>query len=111
MTYIVQFKEEGEWKKTTYTCKDPVSHQFLIDFFGLNECEDYIIEEDDDELPFSDRDIFMTKERKFWASALILSGMCANYHNGMYPSDSRVKDAVYYADCLIKELCNSENNQ
>ena len=40
------------------------------------------------------------EERRFWASALILSGMCANY---AHPSESssRAKEAVWLADQLI----------
>lgn len=103
MTYIIQFKEEGEWKKTSYTTKDTVSHKFLIDFFGLNECEDFIIEEDDETLPFTDRDIFLTKERRFWAAALILSGKAANYHNSII-SNYDIEDSIRNADLLLKTL-------
>ncbi len=47
--YIIKYKEEGrEWSQTSYTCPEPVSEEYLIDFFGLNECEDFIIELDND---------------------------------------------------------------
>lgn len=45
MTYIIKYKEYGRrWSKTSYTCQEPVSEEFLIEFFGLDECEDYRIE-------------------------------------------------------------------
>ena len=45
------------------------------------------------------------EERKFLVSAIILGGMAANYHNGLYPeTDARVKTAILMADCLIKSL-------
>lgn len=45
MTYIINYKEKGRnWSQTSYTCQEPVSDQYLIDFFGLTECEDYKIE-------------------------------------------------------------------
>ena len=40
------------------------------------------------------------EERRFWASALILSGMRANYAHPS-ASSSRAKDAVWLADQLI----------
>ena len=40
------------------------------------------------------------EERKFWASVLILSGMCANYAHPS-ASSSRAKEAVWLVDQLI----------
>ncbi len=47
MTYIIHYKEYGadHWGKTSYTSSEPVSREYLIEFFGLGECEDYRIEE------------------------------------------------------------------
>jgi len=46
MTYIIKYKEYGrEWSSTSYTTPRQVSQEYLIQFFGLDECEDYIIEE------------------------------------------------------------------
>lgn len=46
------------------------------------------------------------EERRFWASALILSGMCANYaHQSASPF--RAKDAVWLADQLIRIITAS----
>lgn len=45
------------------------------------------------------------EERRFQTASRILSGMAANYHNGLYPNiEARVKTAILMADCLIKEL-------
>lgn len=47
MTYIIHYKEKGKaWSKTSYTCQEPVSREYLIDFFGLEgeEIENFIIE-------------------------------------------------------------------
>ena len=45
-TYISKFREPGrEWSSTSYTCPEPVSKDYLIELFGLTECEDYTIEE------------------------------------------------------------------
>lgn len=47
ITYIIKFKEVGrEWSSTTYTCSEPVSEDFLADFFGLrrDDVEDFAIE-------------------------------------------------------------------
>ena len=41
--------------------------------------------------------------RRFLASAIILSGMCANYAHPS-PSPFRAEDAVWLADQLIKTL-------
>ena len=43
------------------------------------------------------------EERRFLASAMIISGMCANYAHPS-PSPFRVEDAVWLADQLIKVL-------
>lgn len=45
-TYIINYKEFGrEWSSTSYSSPEPVSKEYLISFFGLEECEDYTIEE------------------------------------------------------------------
>lgn len=45
--YIIKYKEFGKkWSSTTYTSPVPKTRQFLIEFFGLEECEDYEIEEE-----------------------------------------------------------------
>lgn len=45
------------------------------------------------------------EERRFLVSAIILGGMAANYHNGLYPErEERVKTAILMADCLIQKL-------
>lgn len=45
MTYIIYYKENNkEWSQTSYTCPEPVTEEYLIQFFGLRECEDYKIE-------------------------------------------------------------------
>ena len=45
-TYIINYKEPGrEWSSTSYTSPEPVSKEYLIEFFGLDECEDYLIEQ------------------------------------------------------------------
>lgn len=44
--YIIRYKEYGkDWRSTSYSSSQPVSREYLIDFFGLNECEEYIIVE------------------------------------------------------------------
>ena len=46
MTYIIKYKEYGrEWSSTSYSSPEPVTKVYLIDFFGLTECEDYLIGE------------------------------------------------------------------
>ena len=46
-TYIIKYKEFGRaWSSTSYTSQRPVTREYLIHFFGLEECEDYIIEEE-----------------------------------------------------------------
>ena len=45
-TYIIRYKEYGrEWSSTSYSAPQPVTEKYLIEFFGLDECEDYLIEE------------------------------------------------------------------
>lgn len=45
-TYIITYKEhDKEWSSTTYTDTEPVSMEFLVQFFDLEKCEDYQIEE------------------------------------------------------------------
>ena len=49
MTYIIKYKEYGrEWSHTSYTSPEPVTEDYLISFFGLHECEDFIIEQKND---------------------------------------------------------------
>lgn len=45
--YIIHFKERDKeyWGKTSYTSPQPVTREYLIRFFGLEECEDYLIED------------------------------------------------------------------
>lgn len=46
MTFIIKYKEYGrEWSSTTYTTPRTVTEEYLIEFFGLHECEDFIIEQ------------------------------------------------------------------
>ena len=43
-TYIIKYKEYGrEWSSISYSSPEPVTREYLIDFFGLEECEDYEI--------------------------------------------------------------------
>ena len=46
-TYIIKYKDPGrEWSQTSYTSPEPVTKEYLIEFFGLEkDCEDYLIEE------------------------------------------------------------------
>lgn len=45
-TYTIKYKEFGrEWNSTSYSSPEPVTNEYLIQFFGLEECEDYSIEE------------------------------------------------------------------
>lgn len=47
MKYIIKFKEKNrEWQSTSYTCQKPVSEDYLVKFFGLDEddMEEYEIE-------------------------------------------------------------------
>lgn len=44
-TYVIHYKEPGKnWSRTSYTTPDEVTDEFLVDFFGLDDCEDYRIE-------------------------------------------------------------------
>ena len=46
-TYIIHYKEFGrEWSSTSFQTPRTVTREYLIQFFGLNECEDYFIEEE-----------------------------------------------------------------
>ena len=48
MKYIIKYKEYGrDWSSTSYTCQREVTREYLVQFFGLDECEDYLIEEED----------------------------------------------------------------
>ena len=45
-TYTIKYKEFGrEWSSTLYSSPEPVTKEYLVEFFGLTECEDYSIEE------------------------------------------------------------------
>ena len=49
MTYIIKYKEFGrDWSSTTYTSPEPVTEDYLIEFFGLHECEDFVIDNEND---------------------------------------------------------------
>ena len=49
MPYIIKYKEFGrDWSSTTYTSPEPVTEDYLIEFFGLHECEDFVIENEND---------------------------------------------------------------
>ena len=49
MTYIIKYKEFGrDWSSTSYTTQEAVTEAYLIDFFGLHECEDFTIELEND---------------------------------------------------------------
>lgn len=43
--YIIHFKEwdKKDWGQTTYSSPQTVSQEYLIQFFGLWECEDFEI--------------------------------------------------------------------
>lgn len=46
-TYKISYKDQftnGKWSSTTYSSPEEVSNKFLIEFFGLHECEEYKIE-------------------------------------------------------------------
>lgn len=52
MTYLIKYKEFGrEWSHTSYTSPEPVTEDYLISFFGLHECEDFIIEQENNLKP------------------------------------------------------------
>lgn len=44
------------------------------------------------------------EERRFWAAAMFLSGMCANYSNSPRPSIYWAYDAIEMADYLLHFL-------
>ena len=49
MTYMIKYKEFGrDWSSTSYTSPEPVTEDYLIEFFGLHECEDFTIEQEND---------------------------------------------------------------
>lgn len=49
MTYIIKYKEfNRDWSSTSYTTPEEVTEEFLISFFGLHECEDFVIEQEND---------------------------------------------------------------
>ena len=49
MTYIIKYKEFGrDWSSTSYTSPEPVTEDYLIEFFGLHACEDFTIEQEND---------------------------------------------------------------
>lgn len=49
MTYTIKYKEFNKaWSSTTYYTPEEVSEDYLISFFGLHECEDFIIEQEND---------------------------------------------------------------
>lgn len=49
------------------------------------------------------------EERNLFA-AIILAGLCANYHNPV-PSSFKVEDAVHLADSLIRFLKKNEKKK
>lgn len=44
------------------------------------------------------------EEKRFWAAALILGGMSANYHHNLIPAPYWTDGAVRLADQLLKTL-------
>lgn len=43
-TYIIKYKEYGgEWSSISYSAPQPTTKEYLVQFFGLEECEDYEI--------------------------------------------------------------------
>ena len=49
MTYIIKYKEfNRDWSSTSYTTPEEVTEELLISFFGLHECEDFVIEQEND---------------------------------------------------------------
>ena len=49
MTYMIKYKEfNKDWSSTTYTTPEEVSEDYLIEFFGLHECEAFVIEKGND---------------------------------------------------------------
>ena len=55
-----------------------------------------------------DKEKINWEERRFYAASQILSGMFANYHHGLTPSDFWVKHAVTMADELMKRLASPD---
>lgn len=48
--YIIHYKEKGrDWSQTSYTSPEPVTRDYLIEFFGLDkeDIENFIIEQED----------------------------------------------------------------
>ena len=44
------------------------------------------------------------EEKRFWAAAIILGGMAANYHHNLIPATYWTAGAVELADQLLKTL-------
>ena len=44
------------------------------------------------------------EEKRFWAAAIILGGMAANYHHNLIPATYWTAGAVELADYLLKTL-------
>ena len=44
------------------------------------------------------------KDKRFWAAALILGGMSANYHHNLLPATYWTAGAVELADHLLETL-------
>ena len=44
------------------------------------------------------------EEKRFWAAAIILGGMSANYHHNLIPDTCWVSGAVKLADHLLQTL-------
>ena len=44
------------------------------------------------------------EEKRFWASAIILGGMSANYHHNLIPATYWTAGAVELADHLLQTL-------
>ena len=51
------------------------------------------------------------EEKRFWAAALILAGISANYHHVFIPSDYWASGAVHLADYLLKVLSDPQKYQ
>ena len=48
------------------------------------------------------------EDKRFWAAALILAGLSANYHHNLLPAPYWATGAVELADELIKVLSASQ---
>lgn len=46
------------------------------------------------------------EEKRFWAAAVILGGMAANYHHNLIPATYWATGAVELADYLLKVLAD-----